>query len=324
MEKTSQYQPCNPNATKEVREVLNYLQSISGKGILTGQHTQTVGQKELHYIKEKTGEMPVVCGFELLAYSPNINYAESDEVCLLEVEENKNTIELAYDWALENKGLVTFSWHWFSPIGGKGKAFYAEHTDFDARQALIEGTPEHEAFVSDMDHMAKLLKPFQEKKIPIFWRPFHEANGTWFWWGSKGHETGKRLYQFMYDRYVNVHHLDNLIWVWNSPVPEAYVGDDKVDIISVDLYATAHQHTDYAKEYEELIKITPTKKLVALAEIGVLPDIKALESSKVPWAYFMVWSNEFCDTEKFNTTQVLQATYASEYAIKLPIKLISL
>ena len=35
--------PCNPNAQPEVKEVLEYLSQIEGKGILTGQHTQTPG-----------------------------------------------------------------------------------------------------------------------------------------------------------------------------------------------------------------------------------------------------------------------------------------
>lgn len=309
--------PCNPNATEEVKAVLNYLRDISGKGIITGQHTQTMVQKELCYIEEVTGKLPALCGFELLAYSPNINYSDAGEACLIEVEENKNTLEMAWDWALNKHGLVTFTWHWFSPLGGRDKAFYSEFTDYDAAKAVEEGTAEYQALISDMDAMAELLKPFAEKRVPILWRPFHEADGTWFWWGNKGPEVAKQLYRIMFDRYTSVHQLNNLIWVWNSPVPEGYVGDDVVDVISRDLYPPKHTHTDLKKEFDELVTITPASKIVALGEIGTIPSIPMLSESRVPWAWYMTWSQDFGSTELWNSNEELQKAYGHEYAITL-------
>src|SRR4051812_15307856 len=95
--------PCNPNASEEVKNVLRYLSELSGKGIITGQHTQTTVQKELKYIEEVTGKLPALCGFELLAYSPNINYGDASEACLIEVKENKNTLDNAWDWVLNKQ-----------------------------------------------------------------------------------------------------------------------------------------------------------------------------------------------------------------------------
>lgn len=309
--------PCNPRASEEVKAVLNYLSEISGKGIITGQHTQTLAQGELHYIREVTGKTPALLGFELLAYSPNINYEDSGEECLLEVAENKDTLQRAWEWAEQENGLITFTWHWFSPLGGRDKSFYAEHTDFDASQAIVEGTDEYRALISDMDYMAGILKEFRDKHIPILWRPFHESEGTWFWWGNKGPEVAKQLYRIMYDRYTNVHDLTNLIWVWNSPLPEGYVGDEVADIISRDLYPPAHQHTELRKEYEELVSVTSTRKLVALAEIGSIPSVARLSESRIPWLWFMTWSNDFGRTELFTTKEELYNAYNNDYAITL-------
>lgn len=228
--------PCNPNASEEVRSVLNYFHEIQGTGIITGQHTQTMAQEELNYIYQVTGKWPALCGFELLGYSPNINYEDSGEECLLEVAENQDTLQKAWEWTENNRGLLTFTWHWFSPLGGRDKSFYSEHTNFNVSKAITEGTKEYEALLSDMDHMANILREFCNKRIPILWRPFHEAEGTWFWWGSKGPEIAKQLYRIMYERYTHYHNLNNLIWVWNSPLVEGYVGDDVVDIISRDMY----------------------------------------------------------------------------------------
>ena len=226
--------PVNKNATRGAKKLLNYLSEIAGKALITGQHTQTIPMEEITYIREKTGKAPKLRGFELLAYSPNINYDDASEACLTEVYENRGTLETAMEWALEGmrkppvgtgtteacewteeSGILTFSFHWFSPLGGRDKSFYAEHTDFDASRILVDGTPEREAFFHDMDVMAELLKPFREKDIPILWRPFHESDGTWFWWGAKGPEVARNLYKLMYDHYTQVHHLDNLLWVWN-------------------------------------------------------------------------------------------------------------
>ncbi|MBR1470380.1 MAG: beta-mannosidase [Lachnospiraceae bacterium] len=307
----------NQNATEKARKLLNYLSDTAGKAIITGQHTQTIPMAEITYLKELTGKEPKLRGFELLAYSPNINYEDATAPCLIEIYENRGTMEMALDWALKNDGIVTFSYHWYSPLGGRDKSFYAEHTDFDASKVLVEGTPEREAFFHDMDAMAELLKPFLEHDIPVLWRPFHESDGTWFWWGAKGPEVARELYKLMYDRYVNVHHLDNLLWVWNCRLKEGYPGDDYVDVISVDLYLPEYAPTDYANDYQQLVENTTKNKVAALAEIGYLPDIDMLKESRIPWAYFMTWSKEFCIGEQYNSRENTKKMYLSDYAITL-------
>ncbi len=305
----------NPNATKEARELLNYLSDIAGKKIITGQHTQTNPMEEARYILEKTGKLPKLFGFELLAYSPNINYDDASEECLTEIYEDRGTLDTAMKLAKNSDVILTFTFHWYSPLGGRDKSFYAEHTDFDASKVLVEGTPERAAFYHDMDAIAEHLKKFRDEKIPILWRPFHESDGQWFWWGAKGPEVARELYKLMFQYYTEHHHLDNLLWVWNCPLAEGYPGDEYVDVISMDIYLTEYAPTDYSKEYERLIAQTTDKKVAALAEIGYLPDIRMLEQSHTPWAYYMTWSHEFCIGEKFNKTDALKAIYESEYAV---------
>ena len=308
---------CNPNATKAARELWEYLRKTGGQGLITGQHTQTVAMEEIDEIRRVTGREPALRGFELLSYSPNIRYETGDKACTTEIDENRNTLECAMDFAAKG-GILTFTWHWFSPIGGWDKSFYAEKTDFDPEKILTEGTAEREAFYHDMDVMAGYLKPFLEKDIPILWRPFHEAEGKWFWWGRKGPAVAAQLFRLMYAHFVGVHRLDNLIWVWNCPLKEGYPGDDVVDVISRDLYSEKGTKTDYAKEYEELRAVTDADKPVALAETGILPDMDMLEKSRVPWCYFMTWSKEFALGEAYNSYEALRKIYNSSYAITYP------
>lgn len=307
--------PVNQNATKEACQLLEYLYVTAGKGIITGQHTQTNPMEEIDYIYQVTGRKPKLRGFEMLAYSPNINYEDASPECMTEIVENRGTMDTALQWAKAEKGIVTLSFHWYSPLGGRDKSFYAENTDFDATQILQEGTPEREAFFRDMDVIAEELKRFQRENIPVLWRPFHESDGTWFWWGAKGPEVAMKLYLMMFSYYTEVHHLDHLLWVWNCRLQEGYPGDEYVDVISVDIYLPEYQKTDYAREYRELVEATTKNKVAALAEVGYLPDVSLLEQSHIPWAYYMTWSKEFCIGEQYNKKEDWEEMYHSAYAI---------
>lgn len=303
--------PTNKNATKESRNLLNFLGKCENKAIITGQHTQTVPQEELDHIYKLTGFKPLLTGYELLGYSNNIN-PNSDEVCLKEVRENQNTVEVA----LADKGIITFSWHWFSPIYGIGKSFYAENTSFEPKMVLKDNSKEQIAFYKDLDDMAKILEKFKNINKPILWRPFHEADGKWFWWGRSGEVIAKELYIMMYNYFVNVKKLDNLIWVWNSPNAIGYPGDEYVDIISQDIYTDKHKQTSYINEYNNIMKNTTNKKLIALAECGVIPNIDELKKNNFPWIYFMCWSKEFIMTEEYNYNKDIISMYQSEYSLK--------
>lgn len=309
--------PVNPNASAKAIALLNELSETAGKAIITGQHTQTIPMEEIEYIKEVTGKEPKLRGFELLAYSPNINYDDADEACLTEIYENRGTADTAIEWAKETNGIVTLSFHWYSPIGGRDKSFYAKNTDFNAEKILEENTPEREAFYHDMEEIAGLLRKFENADIPVLWRPFHEADGDWFWWGAKGPVVACKLFQMMYDYYTNVCHLNNLLWVWNCPVKEAYPGDEYVDVISMDIYLEKYEKTDYHEQYERLVQATTRNKVAALAEVGYIPDAEALEKSHTPWAYYMTWSKEFCIGEQYNSKDSLKSMYSSDYSVTM-------
>ncbi len=306
--------PCNKNSQQCVRNVMSFLADISGDKTVTGQHTQTMGTEELHHIRSVTGKEPALLGFELLSYSPNINYLDTDDACMTEVKNNLGTLRRAWEWA-DKKGLITFTWHWFSPLGGRSKSFFTENTGFDAEEAAADGTAENRALLSDLDVMAGILRPFCDKGIPILWRPFHEGEGNWFWWSAKGSEPLKKLYRIMYRRFTEIHGLNNLIWVWNAPLPECYPGDDVVDIISRDMYPEKHCHTSQSEMYFELRKITECPKIALIGETGTLPDPEAIHAEKIGWASYMTWSGDFCMSEEFSTSDKLREVYSSPFSV---------
>lgn len=153
-----------------------------------------------------------------------------------------------------------------------------------------------------MDQVAGYLKKMQVRGIPVLWRPLHEAAGNtyeysggkaWFWWGIKGAETYKKLWQLMFDRFVNHHGLNNLIWVWTSQVGDKswYPGDEYVDIIGRDNYGFT-----VAKAKSEFTKLQNTfpNRMIVLAECGHssssrVCDIQEMWDKGAKWGWFMTW-----------------------------------
>ena len=121
----------------------------------------------------------------------------------------------------------------------------------------------------------------------------------------------------MYQYYTKKHHLNNLIWVWNSPVAEGYVGDACCDIISRDIYPPEHAYGAFRDKYDELVKITSAAKGTALAETGIIPDADELIKTNTSWLWYMTWSKDFVMIEKFNEYEALNRLYQHEYAVTL-------
>lgn len=140
----------------------------------------------------------------------------------------------------------------------------------------------------DIDDIAAQLKRLQDEGVPVIWRPLHEAEGGWFWWGAKDGASCQKLWNYMYDRLTNYHKLNNLIWVWNSYGGEKkgnwYPGNKTVDIIGWD-----YENCDNLKSWE-LYKNTFANngKLFCLAEQGTHPNPSDFAAK--PWLYFLTWA----------------------------------
>ena len=80
--------------------------------------------------------------------------------------------------------------------------------------------------------------------IPVIFRPFHELNGNWFWWGGKNctPDELKQLYQFTETYLRDKKNVHNLLYAYNTDKfssKEEYLkvsGDEWVDIIGFDIY----------------------------------------------------------------------------------------
>ncbi len=94
--------------------------------------------------------------------------------------------------------------------------------------------------MKDLDTIAAGLKELQEAGVVVLWRPFHEMNGGWFWWGAKEPAKFIRLWRHMFDYFTKTKGLDNLLWVYSpnhgNKTADYYAGDQYVDIVGLDAY----------------------------------------------------------------------------------------
>lgn len=299
-----------------VTELMQYFKSVYGRKIILGQHTKDREMSSYRQIQELTGKSPALLGMELLSYSGNLAGGLSEKDSAAEIEINMRTVDTVIEHLKAKGGILTCTWHWFSPIGGHGKSFYSDFTNFDTCKAVTEGTEEYEAAIRDIDIIAEQLKKFQKENIPILWRPLHEAEGAWFWWGKDGADACKKLYRIIFERMTEHHKLKNLIWVWNSVAPEWYPGNDVVDIISIDKYVEQRRPGIFAVEYGmecDLNKAMGAKKPIALGEFGCAPHVEA-QNLGVKWLYGMSWNGvDYMDNEY----GYLQTLYNSENTVTL-------
>ncbi|GMK39178.1 hypothetical protein PCCS19_22320 [Paenibacillus sp. CCS19] len=301
-------EPVNPNATTETKALMNYLVEQYGKSILSGQQTL----EDAQWIKEQTGQYPAIMSTDMMDYSPS----------RVEHGATSSEVDKAIQWAQEG-GIVSFVWHWNAPTGlydtpGKEwwSGFYTDATSFDVQYALEHPkSKDYKLLLRDIDAIAVQLKRLQDAHVPVLWRPLHEAEGGWFWWGAKGPEPAKQLYRLMYDRFTNYHHLNNLIWIWNSEKPEWYPGDDVVDIASVDIYNEAGNYGPNIAKYDSLVNLVQDKKMVALPENGPIPDPAQLIAYSAHWLFFSTWTGDYIRDGQYNSSEHLRNVYSSDYVI---------
>jgi mannan endo-1,4-beta-mannosidase len=308
-------------ATKETAALYENLGKISHKGFLFG-HQDTdaygVGWKAIDNrsdVKDVTGSFPAIHGWDLgdIGITPfNLDSVDFNNML--------RWIQAAYT----RGGINTISWHFDNPLTGESTWSKGE-----AVKESLPGGKAHTRFLEQLNSLADFLDKCQSgtTKIPIIFRPYHEHNGDWFFWG-KGVATEEdyiKLWKFTVDYLRNERKLHHLIYGFSPDRSRidmtnfrrdyfyGYPGDDYVDILGYDnywdigsKYNKADAQTKRKELQQGLSEITKfaaeKKKVAAMTETGlesitdpawytktILEPIKADKSIQI--AYLMVWRN---------------------------------
>ena len=290
--------PVTPNASPEAVELLKFIYSISGRHTMTGQHNfPNTKDTYTQRAAQSWGKMPAV-------YGQDMGFAkEGDKDSYLARPDI--VAECKRQYALGS--IVTICWHAVPPTADEPVVFAPRRggpaleklasvqgklTDQQFKDILTPGTELYNRWCAQVDAVAGFLKQLQDARVPVLWRPYHEMNGDWFWWGGRrGEYSTARLYRQIFDRYVKHHKLNNLVWVWSVDRPERedrkftdyYPGPEYFDIATLDVYGEFKQ-----SYYDDLLKVAAGKPL-ALAEVGRAPTIEVL-AQQPGWTWWMTWA----------------------------------
>ncbi|GAB3440675.1 glycosyl hydrolase [Actinophytocola sediminis] len=282
------------------QQVIDYLGSITGRHIVSGQHNKEPASLPGQYtqqVKDITGQYPGLWGGDLM-FRPE------------DVANRQRVIDQARtEWA--NGSLVTLTWHVCTPTGASTCQFdggvRTNITDDQFAQVVTDGTSLNNAWKRRLDEVVPYLQQLKAAGVPVLFRPLHEMNESWNWWGDRpGADGGARLYRITHD-YLVGKGLDNLVWVWNVQDNPAgnwaayYPGHQYVDVVSLDVWYKGYPSS---ADYQQLQGIAAGRP-IAVAETGKIPNASLLDS-QTRWTYFMVWSEQLRGN---NTNTEIQAGY---------------
>jgi mannan endo-1,4-beta-mannosidase len=242
-------EPANPKANAATRAVLNYFHELSarteGKRILSGQFSDFGNGANLRImerIQENTGRWPALIG---------VDYADFPRGSL--TTKAPNQVALDY-W--KQGGLVTVMAHMYNPANPKGGGLRDKGVNL--ADLLKEGSDTHKRWMEQLDLAAAGLQELKAAGVVVLWRPFHEMNGGWFWWGAQDFDTFIQVWRHMFRYYSETKGLDNLLWVYGpnhgQNTAKYYAGDHYVDLIGLDAY-TDFIDPEHIKGYQEIVAL---------------------------------------------------------------------
>ena len=234
----------DPNATSETKALLRNLHSMSGEHAMFG-HQATLaygyswaGDSSRSDVKDVTGSFPSLYGWDVADFMPNPN-AANPAWDSLRWERNVGYVKEG----LERGGVITYAWHMRNPV--TNRSFY---DTTKAVHAIIPGGENHEDYKATLDIVAEYFDEFSP--MPIIFRPFHEHNGNWFWWGKglASEEDYIALWRFTVEYLRDEKGVHNLLWAFSPDRSRmdidnlkqdyfyGYPSDEYVDIIGYDNY----------------------------------------------------------------------------------------
>ena len=257
------------------------------------------GDETFSDAKDITGSHPAVLGSDFHYYL------------------EKNDTERGYHteavkYAFQQGYVVTFDWH----LSARNTTSYAcSGSPANLAKNIANGNTngDRDWYIGELDKVIEIINQdlvVGNDTIPIVFRPLHEMNGSWFWWGACSGLTAteyKSLYQFTVN-YIK-ERTKSVLFCWspNSPFQTThYPGDEYVDLVGVDLYEATTTSlrnelgkvVDFAQEHNKVAVFSETGDRNSDATAGlywknvVLPGIlndPTGKSKKIAWV--LTWIN---------------------------------
>jgi len=305
------------NATRQTQALYDNLKKWSAAHVLFGQQDATAyghgweGDQDRSDVKSVTGSHPAIIGADFMGFSGQSPQAiaKNQQALLQNVTDTYN-----------RGGISTVCWHFNNPVSNNG-FYWNDSTSVAAMAAIKPGGTHHEQYkqlLNTIGEFAHRIRGSDGALIPVIFRPYHEFDGDWFWWGKKhtSREDFIAVWRFTVSYLRDSLQVHNFIYAFspdckfNSETEflERYPGDDWVDIVGMDDYADFGRdgHYDLASAVNKLKIVTAyaekKNKIAALTETGLesIPNnkwwtdvlLKVLKTDGIKMAYVLVWRND--------------------------------
>lgn len=302
----------NPNILPRGQAELELLSSLSSDAphrIIAGQRVAGPGWPQSYNLfvdklRNATGKTVALLGADYDVHS------DANQPLSSPPSANEQQSALVDQWLIEQwkgGGLVMLTWQmdnpWYRLGTGEPCRAVPQPCVPGSLQDLLD--PKNAAgayFKAGLDIMAAHLETLQKAGVIVLFRPFHEMNGGWFWWGAQSDTTPspadfQALWRYTFDYLTNVKRLNNVLWVFSpgnsgtqltrhpwgvvQPAPYYYPGGQYVDVTALDYYmsrltAPPAFAVDNAMEYS----IPAYASMVALGKPFGLAELGPGESNK--------------------------------------------
>ena len=309
--------PIDSKATKETRALYKNLLKLSKDHTLFGHQHATEyghgwsGDADRSDVKSVTGSHPAVIGVDFSGLS-----GQPDA----EIQKTKTLLHKNITDTYERGGVTTVAWHFSNPVSGGG-FYWKDSISLPAVKYLIPGGEAHDKYKKILDNLAEVangLKSKDGKAIPVIFRPFHEFDGEWFWWG-KPHCTKEEflsLWKFTVSYLRDTKGVHNFIYAFSpdnkfmteQEYLDRYPGDEWVDLLGTDNYGDMGRDgkynldaaikkltivSDYAKKAGKLAAFTETG-LESIPNPNWWNDVllKVMKNNNLQLCYVLVWRND--------------------------------
>jgi mannan endo-1,4-beta-mannosidase len=210
-------------------------------------------------VYEVVGDYPGIFGWDI----GHLEVGSDVNIDSVNFESLKSNIVKAHELGAVN----TISWHPYNPVTG-GSTWDKSRTVAH----ILPGGDYHEKYKTWLTTIGEYMKSIKTDdgiQVPIVWRPYHEHNGGWFWWGEDSTSVQEYidLWQYTVHFFKDTLNIHNLLWAYSPNLYESreeylkkYPGDAYVDILGCDVYDLPQYNIDY--------KVVAQKNIAILKELG--------------------------------------------------------
>lgn len=303
-------------ATAETAALFYNLKTLSSRHTLFGHQHATeyghgwAGDNDRSDVKSVTGSHPAVIGVDVSGFSGQPAG---------EIERNKAAVRKTVIDAYNRGGVVTVSWHMANPVS-PGGFYWKDSVSLPAVKYIIPGGAAHvqyKAILRGLAEWANTTRGADGKLVPMIFRPFHEFDGDWFWWGASHctKEEFRSLWRFTVGYLRDSLGVHNFLYAFSpdnrfnseEEYLACYPGDEWVDMVGVDNYGDMGRDgykTEAAVRKLKIVSDYAVKKgkLAAFTETGLesVPNpvwwtdvlLKVMKAPGLQLSYVLVWRND--------------------------------